>query len=62
MTTDFEVDLIKVLASIGEGLQAVATSIDNAPTNDSEITEAGTAIERGLGDLAKSIDSLEVNR
>ncbi len=62
MTTSFEVDLVKALADIGGGLQAVAKAIDNAPTNDTEISEAGTAIERGLADVAKSIDSLEVNR
>lgn len=60
--TDFETGLIAVLADIGRGLHGVATAIDNAPTNDTEITEAGNSIERGLADLAKSIDSLEVNR
>lgn len=60
--TDFETGLIAVLADIGKGLHGVATAIDNAPTNDNEITEAGNSIERGLADLAKSIDSLEVNR
>lgn len=59
---EFELALIKALTHIGDGLCTVATAIDNAPTNDSEIIEAGTAVERGLADLAKSIDSLEVNR
>jgi hypothetical protein len=58
----FESELIAVLADIGKGLCTVATAIDNAPTNDTEIVEAGNAVERGLADLAKSIDSLEVNR
>ncbi len=60
--TDFERNLIEALTHIGDSLCTVATAIDNAPTNDSEISEAGTAIERGLADLATSIDSLEVNR
>lgn len=60
--TDFEQGLIEALTYIAVGLESVATSIDNAPTNDNEITEAGSAIERGLADVAKSIDSLEVNR
>lgn len=60
--TDFELGLIAVLADIGKGLHGVAAAIDNAPTNDAEISEAGNAVERGLADLAKSIDSLEVNR
>ena len=58
----FESALVAALADIGRGLSEVAKSIDNAPTNDTEITEAGNAVERGLADLAKSIDSLEVNR
>ena len=62
MTTSFEVDLVKALTGIGEGLQAVAKSIDNAPTNDTEISEAGSAVERGLADVATAIGSLEVNR
>ena len=59
---EFENALVAALADIGKGLHGVATAIDNAPTNDTEISEAGTAIERGLADVAKSIDSLEVNR
>lgn len=59
---DFETGLIAALTSIAKGLESVSTSIDNAPTNDTEIVEAGNAVERGLADLAKSIDSLEVNR
>ncbi len=57
---DFELGLIAALTSIAEGLCTVAKSIDNAPTNSTEIIEAGNAIERGLADLATSIDSLEV--
>ncbi len=60
--TEFELALIKALNGIAGSLESVSTSIDNAPTIDSEISEAGTAIERGLSDVAKSIDSLEVNR
>jgi hypothetical protein len=60
--TDFELGLIAALNHIGDSLCEVAKSIDNAPTNDAEIVEAGNAVERGLADLAKSIDSLEVNR
>lgn len=62
MTTSFEVELVKALTGIGEGLQAVAKSIDNAPTNDSEIREAGDSIERGLADLATAVGNLEVTR
>ncbi len=60
--TEFELALVKALNHIGESLCTVATAIDNAPTIDREIDEAGTAIERGLAEVAKSIDTLEVNR
>ncbi len=60
--TDFERNLIEALMHIGDSLCTVAIAIDNAPTNDREIIEAGTAVERGLADLATSIDSLEVNK
>ncbi len=58
--TEFETALITALNHIGDSLCEVAKSIDNAPTNDTEIAEAGTAIERGFADLASSIDQLEV--
>jgi hypothetical protein len=60
--TEFELGLIAALNHIGDSLCEVAKSIDNAPTNDAEITEAGTAVERGLADLAKSIDTLDFSR
>lgn len=60
--TEFELGLIKALANIAMGLESVSTSIDNAPTIDTDITEAGNAVERGLCEVAKSIDTLEVNR
>ena len=60
--TEFELGLIAALTGIARGLESVSTSIDNAPTIDAEIGEAGLSIERGLADVAKSIDSLEVTR
>ena len=58
----FESGLIAALNHIGDSLCEVAKSIDNAPTNDNEIVEAGNSIERGLADVATAIGSLEVNR
>ena len=58
---EFERALTEALRCIAKGLESVSTSIDNAPTIDVEITEAGNSIERGLADVAKAIDSLEVN-
>lgn len=60
--TQFELKLVQAMNRIADGLESVSTSIDNAPTIDAEISEAGTAVERGLADVAKSIDSLEMNR
>ena len=59
---EFENALIKTLTHIGDGLHKVAKSIDNAPTIDQELGEAGTAIERGLSEVATAIDNMEVNR
>lgn len=59
--TEFELGLIAALSSIAKGLESVSTSLDNAPTIDAEIIEAGNAVERGLSEVAQSIDSLEVN-
>ena len=61
MTTSFEVNLVAALNHIGDSLCEVAKSIDNAPTNDTEISEAGNSIERGLADVATAIGNLEVN-
>jgi hypothetical protein len=60
--TEFETKLIDALNRIGRGLEVVSVSIDNAPSIDKEIDEHGTAIERGFAEVAKSIDSLEINR
>lgn len=60
--TEFETALIDALNRIGRGLEVVSVSIDNAPTNDTEIRDAGTSIERGFDSLATAIDNLEINR
>lgn len=58
--TEFERALTEALRCIAKGLESVSTSIDNAPTNATEISEAGNAVERGLADLATAVGSLEV--
>lgn len=60
--TEFELALIKALNGIAASLESVSTSLDNVPTIDREIDEAGSAVERGLVEVATAIGNLEVNR
>jgi len=63
--TEFEIKLIEAFTRIGSGLEEVSTSIDHlSRDNDSEraANELGTAIERGLADLATAVNNLDTSR
>ncbi len=60
--TEFERALLAKLQHVGDGLHALAKAVEHAPDHAKEIDDAGSAIERGLSEVATSIDNLEMNR
>ncbi len=53
--------LLNCLTEVASGLSQIAAAIEASaiPSFDSEITELGTSIERGLADLATAVDNME---
>lgn len=59
---EFETKLVNALRNIGDGLHAVSRSIDANTVDHRDLNDHGTAIERGLSEVAEAINALEINR